>query len=92
MQTTDAVFRSTIQAACNESDVDSSSLQVDLLQQLDVFTNLASGWTLVSITGFTIHTARYNPLIGSSYLITPIFLKKKRAIIYVKNNDEECFR
>ena len=38
-----------------------------------------------------LHTVKYEPLGGSSYIPLPAFLAAKKAIINVKNEDDECF-
>ena len=93
IQSTDAIFYSNTQTSTNIDDIDVQSLQTDLTNQLDLYTNLGSGWSLVSIDDCTINIARYNPLVGSSYIDTPRFIKVKRAIINVVNKkDEHCFK
>ena len=71
VQSTDAAFRSSLQTSCNQSDFDFQSLQNELLNQLDLFTNLGSGWSLISIDDFIVHVVCYNPLVGSSYMELP---------------------
>ena len=39
-----------------------------------------------------LHRAKYVPLGGSSYFLLPKFLAAKRAIINLKNEDDECFK
>ena len=39
-----------------------------------------------------LHTVRYEPLGGSSYIPLPGFLAAKKAIIHLKNEDEECLK
>jgi len=93
MQSTDAVFRSNPQVSTHVEDIDVQALRVELSSQLDRFTNLGSGWSLTGIDDFTINVARFNPLMGSTHIKTPSFIKRKRAVINVENKkDEECFR
>jgi len=68
-------------------------MQNNLINQLDTYTCLGSGWSSLSIDDFVIHIARYNPLIGSSYIKLPKFLLHKKTCINVKNEDDEmCFK
>jgi len=54
---------------------------------------IGSGWFLLSIDDFVVHSVRYNPLIGSSYIELPKFVLDKKACINVKNEDDEmCFK
>ena len=39
-----------------------------------------------------LHTVKYEPLGGSSYNPLPAFLAAKKAIINLKNEDDECFK
>ena len=38
-----------------------------------------------------LHTVRYVPLGGSSYISLPAFLAAQKVIINLKNEDDECF-
>ena len=51
-----------------------------------------SGWVLESITDIKLHTAEWNPLNAGSYMELPTYLKIKKAIINMKNQDNECFK
>ena len=50
-----------------------------------------SGWMLESITDIKLHTAEWNPLNAGSYMELPTYLKNKKAIINMKNQDDKCF-
>ena len=39
-----------------------------------------------------LHTVKYVPLGGSSYIPLPRFLAAKKAIINFKNEEDECFK
>ena len=39
-----------------------------------------------------LHTVKYEPVGGSSYILLPAFLAAKKAIIYLKNDDDECLK
>ena len=51
-----------------------------------------SGWTFLNVEKLVLHTTRWEPLYGSSYIDLPEVLKNKHAIINMKNQDEECFK
>ena len=38
-----------------------------------------------------IHTVEFNPTKGSSYINLPDWIKNKKAIVNIKNNDDKCF-
>ena len=50
-----------------------------------------SGWTLLKILNITLHTAKWDPLNAGSYMELPEYLKNKKAIINMKNQDDKCF-
>ena len=50
-----------------------------------------SGWTLTVIESIVLHTANWDPLNAGSYMELPEYLKNKKAIINMKNQDDKCF-
>lgn len=64
-----------------------------LIELIDQYTNLGSGWQFDYIESFDINIDPFEPLSGSSYIPLPEDLANKKAIINVKNeNDHECFK
>ena len=51
-----------------------------------------SGWVLERIINIILHTAKWDPLNAGSYMELPANLKNKKAIINMKNQDNECFK
>ena len=51
-----------------------------------------SGWQFFEIINLTLHTTRWDPLNAGSYIDLPPFLKNKKALINMKNEDDECFK
>ena len=51
-----------------------------------------SGWVFQRVSTLEVHLAKYKPLKGSSYLELPKPLALKKAIVNVKNSDEQCFK
>jgi len=51
-----------------------------------------SGWTFHSIVALDIHTVGYESLSGSSWVPLPKFLASKKALINMKNTDNQCFK
>ena len=45
-----------------------------------------------SVLSLDLHTVKYVPLGGSSYIPVSKFLAAKKAIINLKNEDDECFK
>jgi len=51
-----------------------------------------SNWRFRAVQKLDINTVTYKPLRGSSYIPLPQVLANKKAIINMKNNDQECFK
>ena len=56
------------------------------------FQRQGSNWRFHSVLRLDLHTVKYVPLGGSSYIPLPKFLVAKKAIINLKNEDDECFK
>jgi hypothetical protein len=63
-----------------------------MLENLAKFQKEGSGWQLHSITGLNIVIVKFNPLSGSGYSKLPPFIAKKKAVINMKNKDDQCFK
>ena len=50
-----------------------------------------SGWVFLEVEKLVLHTTRWDPINAGSYIDLPPFLKNKKAIINMKNQDEKCF-
>src|SRR6218665_519194 len=50
-----------------------------------------SNWRFVAVVNIDVTTVTYKPLKGSSYISLPVELANKKAIINMKNDDDECF-
>ena len=51
-----------------------------------------SMWVFKQVLKIDMHVGRYKPIQGSSYVELPKDLVSKKAVINVKNNDNECFK
>ena len=49
-------------------------------------------WRFRPVLSLDLHTVKYEPLGGSSYIPLPAFLAAKKAIINLKNEDDECYQ
>ena len=67
--------------------VDEIEEQIQKVQEAE-----GSGWQFLKVIKLVLHTTRWEPLYGSSYIELPEVLKNKHAIINMKNQDEECFK
>ena len=63
-----------------------------VMENIANFQMQGSNWIFKSIIALEIHTVAYEPLRGSSYIPLPRELATKKAIINLKNQDDECFR
>ena len=64
-----------------------------IFELIQNFNNRGSGWQFDRIEHLDININPYNPLSASSYIKLPKKLAEKKAIINVKNeNDNECFK
>ena len=50
-----------------------------------------SGWTFVKVISLVLHTTRWEPINGGSYIPLDPYIANKKAIINMKNEDDKCF-
>ena len=55
------------------------------------FQREGSGWSVDKVKKIEVHTATYNPIVGSSYLPLPPALEKSKSMVNIKNEDDKCF-
>ena len=53
---------------------------------------MGSGWQFVKVESLVLHTSKWVPTNAGSYIDLPPYLKNKKAIINMKNEDDECFK
>ena len=61
------------------------------MEFLAKFQRQGSNWKFSSVLSLDLHTVKYEPLGGSSYIPLPDFLAAKKVIINLKNEDNGCF-
>ena len=65
----------------------------EILNTIDKWVSEGSGWVIDRIDSHYINVTLYKPLNGSSYMELPTELRNsKKALINIKNKDDECFR
>ena len=69
-----------------------SKMTETVLKSLAKFQRQRCNWRFNSVLSLDLHTVTYEPLGGSSYIPLPKFLAAKKAIINLKNEDDECFK
>ncbi len=63
-----------------------------MLESLSRFQREGSGWRLYSIEGLNVVSIKFDPLSGSGHSKLPSFIAKKKAIVNLKNDDDQCFK
>ena len=63
-----------------------------MLESLAKYQKEGSGWRLYSIKGLDVSIVKFNPLDGSGYSKLPKLISDKKAVINMKNNDDQCFK
>ena len=67
-------------------------VKAQILKKIDEFQQKGSGWVVRKVEHLDVHISRYQPLRGSTYVKLPKYIQDKKAVINVKNNDNECFK
>ncbi len=63
-----------------------------MLESLAKYQKEGSGWQLYSIKGLDVSVVRFNPLDGSGYSKLPPLIAKKKAVVNMENDDDQCFK
>ena len=50
-----------------------------------------SGWQFLKVIKLVLHTTRWEPLYGGSYIPLDPYLANKKALINIQNEDDKCF-
>ena len=66
-----------------------SKMKETVLESLAKFQRQGSNWRFHSVLSLDLHTLKYEPLGGSSYIPLPAFLAAKKTITNLRN---ECFK
>ena len=69
-----------------------TKMKETVLESLEEFKRQGSSWRFRSVLCLDLHTVKYEPLRGSSYIPLPALLAAKKAIINLKNKDDVCFK
>ena len=76
----------------NDSNELFSKMKETVLESLAKFQRQGSNWRFRTVLSLNLHTVKYVPLGGSSYIPLPGFLASMKAIINLKNEDDEFFK
>ena len=92
--TNQAAFHSEVEVNLESTDLNElyNKMTGKVLENLATFQQLGSSWVFGKIDSLEIHTVEYVPLRGSSYIPLPKALADKKAIINLRNKDNQCFK
>ena len=68
-----------------------SQMLREIIGNLINYQTKGTGWYFKEVISFEIHTVDYKPIKGTSFISLPVFIKRKNAIINIKNEDNKCF-
>ena len=69
-----------------------SKMKETVLESLAKFQRQGINWLFRSVLSLDLHTVKYELLGGSSYIPLPKFPAAKKAIMNLKNEDDDCFK
>ena len=89
-----AHFNSKTHTMISEEDVKNEypTMKEKMLESLSKYQKLGSGWRLLSVEMLEIFITKFKPLNGKSYKPFPKVIVKKKAVINMENDDEQCFK
>src|ERR1043165_6341095 len=90
----DIPFRTKTEVVLDATDVNEiySKAKEKIMESMASFQMRGSDWRFRAFVKLDINTDKYKPIKGSSYIKLPAELASKKAIINLKNNDNECFK
>ena len=90
----EAVFHSKTEVNLESTDANElfSKMKETVFEHLAKFQRQGSNWRFHSVLSLDLHAVKYVPLGRSSHIPIPKFLATKKAIINLKNEDDECFK
>ena len=104
MQKTDLTTGETIEVEADfHSDIEINIAEKDKNKLLDKmiarieevlanFQQSGSNWVFQEIQRLEIHFANWKPIRGSTFIPLPTKFKNKRAVVNIKNEDNQCFK
>ena len=91
---TTAPFVSKTEVVLEGTDVNELYIRASdkMLESMAMFQIRGSNWRLKSVNRLEINAVAYTPLRGKSYIPLPAELVAKKAIVNMKNEDNQCFK
>ena len=89
-----AHFSSKTHSMISEEDVNNEypTMKEKMLESLAKYQKLGSSWRLQSVEMLEIFITKFKPLNGKSYKPFPKVIVKKKAVINMENDDDQCFK
>ena len=87
----DAYIKSRTKIATNKGEIKASTTEVieEVGTRLDIWQSQGSGWVVARVDEHHINVARYNPLVGRSYIKLPKELQNSmKGLINLQNKDK----
>ena len=75
----------------DESEVYNGSIQT-IEERIQNFNQRGSNWRFQRVLSLDIHFTDFQPLHGSTFLPLPRKIETKKAVINMKNDDDQCFK
>ena len=77
-------------------ETDESKLYNEMVEEIEeeiqkVQNAEGSGWQFLKVIKLVLHTTKWEPLYGSSYIPLDPYLANKKALINMQNEDDKCF-
>ena len=77
-------------------ETDESELYNEMVEEIEeeiqkVQDAEGSGWQFLKVIKLVLHTTRWEPLYGGSYIPLDPYLANKKALINMQNEDDKCF-
>ena len=90
----DADFHSEIEKNLAETDENKllDKMFARIAEVLANFQRSGSNWVFQRVGQLEIHFANWKPISGSSFIPLPAKIKNKKAVINLKNEDNQCFK
>ncbi|XP_065684304.1 uncharacterized protein LOC136096687 [Hydra vulgaris] len=88
------IFKSLSEVVLESTDLNDfyERAKEKILESMATFQRTKSNWSFVSVVEMNINIIEYKSIKGKSYIPLPKELAAKKAIINMKNEDNECFK
>ena len=63
----------------------------NIIEKINIYQQNGSGWYFKEVIQLEIHTVKFSPMKGSSYIPLPDWIMRKKAIVSIRNKDSKCF-